>query len=479
MVGDRHIHFLEMHKRYGPVFRFGPNRLVVNTTEALQKIYGVKAYTRKSKWYDIFNSVFDGDDTHSTVHQSTHLKKKKVVATALSDSSLKHLEERLLRNISKFLDRVGDSDTLPSSEIGGWSSPKNMAKWSNFLTFDILGDICFSNSFQTLDTPDNRDNLEILSRGVSGLDIGGWMPAIVRLGLGDILFPGVAKGLQQYRELSEELTARRFAMNDKANRFDVLSYLIAASEEAEENASRPVFSPTDLVGEIILLITGGTDTTGSAIATTTFYLLHNEVALVRLEEEIRGKFETLEDIRSGPALNACPWLRACIDEAMRISPSVPGVLPREVLAPGVKIGDDMIPAGTDIVVCHYAIHHNEEYYPDSFSYLPQRWIAQPGSGETVENAAKRVALARSAFCPFSIGPRGCVGKGVALRSIMITVARLVWAYEMRLAPSEEERGTGGPGKGFGRHRPQEQQIKDMFTSKLDGPMVQFRKRLMA
>lgn len=161
---------------------------------------------------------------------------------------------------------------------------------------------------------------------------------------------------------------------------------------------------------------------------------------------------------------------------MRMSPGVPGLLPREVLAPGVEIAGHLFPPGVDLGVAHYAIHHNEDLYPDSFAYKPQRWLSAPGNGETPDEVDRRVALAHSGFCPFSIGPRGCVGKGMAMKELMVTIARVVWLYDMRLAPGQERCGCGGPGKGYGRHRASEFQLTDMFVSKTDGPLVEFRAR---
>ncbi|KAL2048039.1 hypothetical protein ABVK25_011076 [Lepraria finkii] len=123
-----------------------------------------------------------------------------------------------------------------------------------------------------------------------------------------------------------------------------------------------------------------------------------------------------------PSLSQSRYLKACIDEAMRISPGVPGLLPREVQPPGLSINNIHIPTGTDVGVPHYAIHHNEAYYPDSWSYRPERWIVDATTGVSEED----VVRAQSAFCPFSIGPRGCVGKALAMKEIMVVVGRLVW-----------------------------------------------------
>ena len=122
-------------------------------------------------------------------------------------------------------------------------------------------------------------------------------------------------------------------------------------------------------------------------------------------------------------------------------------------------------------VPHYAIHHNEAYYPDSFAYKPERWIADDKAGWSVEC----VALAQSAFCPFSIGPRGCVGKALAMKEIMIVVARLIWLFEMRISEGTRM-GEGSEPLGRGRTRSGEFQMRDMFVGKAEGPLVEFRAR---
>lgn len=88
-----------------------------------------------------------------------------------------------------------------------------------------------------------------------------------------------------------------------------------------------------------------------------------------------------------------------------------------------------------------------------------------------------VARAQSAFAPFSTGPRGCVGKALAMKEIMIVVGRLVWGYEMRVTAGSLK-GEGGVGKGWGRQRAGELQMRDLFVGKAEGPMVEFRVRAL-
>lgn len=212
------------------------------------------------------------------------------------------------------------------------------------------------------------------------------------------------------------------------------------------------------------------------MAATLFYLVRNEHALRRATEEVRSKFDDVEEICQGPALTSCTYLRACIDEAMRMSPSVGGIVPREVLHGGMTVDGHRVPEGTVVGVPHYAIHHNPQYYPDPFAYVPERWIAGelggPGAAETTE---EDVARAQSAFCPFSVGPRGCIGKGLAYIEMMTTLARTMFLYDMRRAVGVADPGEGRPELEWGRQRPGELQLSDTFTSAKTGVMVEFRR----
>jgi len=210
------------------------------------------------------------------------------------------------------------------------------------------------------------------------------------------------------------------------------------------------------------------------MAATLFYLVRNPDALAKATAEIRSKFDNVEEISQGPKLTSCTYLRACCDEAMRMSPSVGGLLPREVLAGGTSVDGEHIPEGIVLGVPHYTIHHNASYYPEPYKYKPERWIAGSEPGVTEHS----VSVAQSAFCPFSIGPRGCIGKGLAYIEMSITLARVLFLYDLRRAVGVEDPAEGGkPGAEWGRHRKEEMQLFDTFTSLKDGPMIEFRKRV--
>ena len=189
---------------------------------------------------------------------------------------------------------------------------------------------------------------------------------------------------------------------------------------------------------------------------------------MRLNGEVRQTFTSFDQIQTGKLSSCCHYLRACIDEALRLSPPVGGLMPREVLPGGVDIHGHHFPAGVELGVPHYALHHNEAYFKDAFRYNPSRWIIEDGT------SAAEVATVQSAFCAFSIGPRGCIGKNMAYMELMVSLASICWLYDMRLTravPPNEPAESAVEALSRRDH-----QTMDKFVSKVRGPVIEFRGR---
>lgn len=163
-------------------------------------------------------------------------------------------------------------------------------------------------------------------------------------------------------------------------------------------------------------------------------------------------------------LNTCTFLRACVDEALRMSPPVGGALWREVQEGGIVLSfkDEcqsqsiQIPAGIDVGTGLYSLHHNKRFFPHPFTYNPQRWIAGE-DGVTKQS----VELARSAFFAFSTGPRSCVGRGLAYQKVKLALAHIIWRYEFW---RDEEAMNHGD----------EYLLADHVTGAKKGPWLRFR-----
>jgi cytochrome P450 len=300
----------------------------------------------------------------------------------------------------------------------------------------------------------------------------GSYPIIHELHLDKMIFPGLTAGTKRFVEYGRTQASARMAKqaDDKTERRDIFYYLLNSKDSETDNG----FTIPEIWAEANLLIVAGSDTTSTALAATLFYLLNNPNCLQRLTKEVLNTFDgvDVEDIRSGALLNSCTYLRACIDEALRLSPPVPGYLPREVQSGGAIIDGQSIPAGTVVGIAAYSIHHNPKYYPEPFSYIPDRWL-RTRECQSPEISKVSVETVQSAFCPFSIGPRGCLGKPMAYLELTTALARTVYSFDLKLASTL---GGGSPIGGWGRRRSTEYQLEDTFTSRKDGPMVEFKYR---
>lgn len=240
----------------------------------------------------------------------------------------------------------------------------------------------------------------------------------------------------------------------------------------------------------------GGDTTSTALSAVLFYLSRNRSSYLELAQEIRSKFADVKNIRRGPTLSSCHYLRACLDEALRLAPAAPGALWREAGTGGAFVGGHYIPPGCDVGVCVYALSHDSKYFSDPFEFDPSRFLrrechserseALTTASEMAEDPAffPQSALSKSrhdvvvvndldAFAPFLVGPRSCPAKPLAYLELSLALAQVMWLFDFEPV---DDTGAGAPVLGTGRERPEEFQIVDMFSSNKQGPVLRFRRR---
>ncbi|KAJ6273551.1 benzoate 4-monooxygenase cytochrome p450 [Bipolaris maydis] len=472
--GSRHLAFHRAHEKYGTYVRLGPNLLSVNTATGLKTIYGFRSNVKKASFYEAFPSTPKAVSVHSAIDKMQHARKRRVMSHAFSDSAIKSLEKYILANVRvgcEMLARKSNNwssgKAMGDEKDGGWNDVWNAAHWCEWLVFDIMGDLVFGKAFGMLESPANRFATELVGNAAHRHLICGTHLTIHNWHLDKLFFRKIAGQRAQYMQYSKGQAMERTKLGLDVDRKDFFYYLLNAKDPETGNG----FSMDELWGESNLLIIAGSDTTSTAMAGTMFYLANNPSAMQKVCKEIRETFADVEEIVTGPKLSGCSFLRACIDETMRMTPPVAGALPREVLTGGLDIDGRHIPAGVDVGVPIYAIHHNPEYFPQPFDYIPERWLPD----HAVNPHHSSLQAAQAAYNPFSIGPRGCIGKGLAYVELTVTIARVLYLYDLRLAPGMTL-GAGSKELEEGRNRETEYQIMDVFASKKDGPMLQFRAR---
>jgi cytochrome P450 len=280
------------------------------------------------------------------------------------------------------------------------------------------------------------------------------------MGLGRLLFPTIARDRWRFIEHSRACANERMEMELAAKK-DFFYYLLNAKDPETGRG----FSTKELWGEANVLMIAGSDTTATALSSTLFHVCKNPATLEKLKAEVRSAFSSPDDIVTGKELADCHYLKACVDEAMRMSPPVPGLLPREVIS-SCKIDGYELPEGTGVGVPIYTIHHNPEYFPEPFKFRPERWL---------DDSEAAIEKAKTAFNPFSLGARACIGKSVAYMELRLAIAKLVWGFEMKQVPVEGKADLWREGFAV---QDGEYRLMDHFTSAKEGPVVQFVPRAM-
>ena len=106
-----------------------------------------------------------------------------------------------------------------------------------------------------------------------------------------------------------------------------------------------------------------------------FMLIKHPEAMQKLRQEIDP---TMVDVNDGVAVFSrvqdLKYLRACIDEALRLRPALPPGLPREVPKGGAQVAGHYLAEGTTVSVNAYTVHRDPGVFADPEAFKPERWL---------------------------------------------------------------------------------------------------------
>ncbi|OOF94194.1 hypothetical protein ASPCADRAFT_208737 [Aspergillus carbonarius ITEM 5010] len=466
--GDLHLDMMRCHEKYGDFVRYAPNQLLINTSIGLHDIYGFGRNTQKSKLYSAM--VHRAPNTLTLIDKKAHGRKRRIISQGLSDAALRRYQPAILKHINELC------TVLVGSKPGDWSVPRNVAHYFNFLTFDIMSDVLFGEHYNMVTSDEHRYVVKAIEDSNVRTSVLAQAPILAFRRWDRKLFAESILARNKFIQFVNTLLQRRFKAA-KSARQDVFTFLL----DAKDPETQQSLSLAEIGAETTTLVVAGSDTSSTAFSSCLFYLSHNKDWYNRVATEVRNTFSSADEITLGPRLSSCVYLRACIDESLRMSPPAGSALWREVGPGGATFDGHFIPGGYDVGTGIYSIHHNENYYPEAFTFRPERWILSGAEGDTDSvGAADREGLskAQGAFNPFSIGPRGCIGKGLALAELTLGIATMLWRYEFALGDGKGMKlGAGAKGLGVGRERENEYQLYDHITASKEGPMVCFRERV--
>jgi cytochrome P450 len=200
---------------------------------------------------------------------------------------------------------------------------------------------------------------------------------------------------------------------------DFLSAIVSAEEKGI------ALSQDELQSNAAMLVMVGQDATVTCLSSTLYFLLRDPQHMANLENEVRGHFKSEENI-NGLAIAGLPLLNGSINEAMRLLSPANGTGTHR-LSNGGFVEGIYIPPGITVAVDQYTIQRSPKYWRDPEAYRPERWANVGKQGSEFENDL------HSAYRPFLLGPRACLGRELALQIVRLVLARLIFSYDVRMA----------------------------------------------
>jgi cytochrome P450 len=400
-----------------------------------------------------------------------HSWRRKIISQGFSEQATRASEPKILKHVAHYCNALFGSATLDE-----WSEPRETTQWSAFFAIDLIADLTVGRSTAMLTSPENRvyNPARKANFARMGLAIQ-WPEAFCSsfvnpVKIGELLFPQIARlGKQWHAMLSLWIASRlrELRLTEEPSNENDMIVAIARYRDPETGAG---LSDGELTAEMTTLLIAGSGTITTGMTSLLWCLSRWPETYDKAVQEVRSIFKTPESIGMNSLLADCTYLKACFYEAMRVSPAPTTPLYREAGPGGAVICGLHIPEGYEVATTIYALHHNELYHPDSFTFDPERWLQ---SDETLRKT-------KEAWAPFSIGDRNCVGRTLATYEVLIAIATMLWHGDFRIAddPALASIGAGSERLGLGRHREKEFQLYDTFGASTEGPYLQFKRRAL-
>lgn len=194
--------------------------------------------------------------------------------------------------------------------------------------------------------------------------------------------------------------------------------------------------PKVLRDQALNILLAGRDTTAGLLSFALFELSRNPKYWNKLRDEIEQHFGLGEDAAieeiTFEALKKCEYLKAFINETLRLYPSVPQnfrTANKHTSLPRGGGKDEtapiFIPKNTVITYPVFSTHRMTKYYgKDASEFRPERWF---------EDSTRKLGWA---YLPFNGGPRICLGQQFALTEASYVLTRLVQLFTT-LNPGEQ------------------------------------------
>ncbi|KAF8960416.1 cytochrome P450 [Flammula alnicola] len=238
---------------------------------------------------------------------------------------------------------------------------------------------------------------------------------------------GFQKKAKEWKKLAIAMIEVPFAATKKNMAAGVSPPCVASlSLEKMNDGTRDSAYTEDIIqGAAGTMYAAGSDSTVAAIASCILGLLDKPHVLKKAQEELDRVLKPghLPDFDDEPAL---PYITAIVKETLRWRDVVPIAIPH-LLHVDDEYKGYRLPAGSIIIPNAWAMLHNEEIYPDPFTFNPDRFMKDGKIDKSVRDPAHAC---------WGFGRRICPGRYMAFSAVWIAVASIISVFDIKKAVDE-------------------------------------------
>ncbi|KAJ4293480.1 hypothetical protein N0V90_008763 [Kalmusia sp. IMI 367209] len=315
----------DLHEQYGEVVRVSPTWVSFINPDAWRDIYGYgnkKPIPKDPVVYNTFqnkpriaNILSSNDADHSRI--------RRCMNHAFSDQALRNQEPIINSYINLLISQLHAKAKSNTSV--------DIMRYINFTTFDILGDLCFGESFGALDAEEYNEWMANLFKGVKLAPVVRIAKQYPIIGLPFFLltklFPQVLEARVKHDNYTVEKTAKRIEKETDRKDFmrQVHSSIYILKHNDEKGMTRDEIMRTSGV-----LIVAGSETSATLLSGAVYYLLQNPTWIHKAQQELDSTFKAESDMTFA-SLSQLKVLNAILTETFRMYPPVPVILPRATI----------------------------------------------------------------------------------------------------------------------------------------------------
>lgn len=443
---DMHLQMVDLHRRYGPIVRIGPNHVSVGDPAAIDLIYSTGSGFRKSDSYTVFWAKYGPNyfipTNFGCIDEEQHKQMVRPTVHAYSMANILRMEGLLDDCIITFQEEI--RKRIASSTIG--YAEMDLSQWLHYFAFDNVTSMTFSKDFGFMKAGSDVDGIiaaiegrlkyncfvsqwpiwhQYLLRNEIGSWIANWIPAFARMNTSAKIV---------------ELTRREVEQQAKEKSEGYVDMLNIWRAKGSHNGCP--MTDGELVGAAVANVLAGSHSTAGAVRDLIYYLLQNPKYLARLKQEIEEaeNLKGLDEIVTYHQAKDMPFFQACVKESMRVHPGFGMNLERVVPEPGAEIGGQFLPTGTVVGVNTWTVGRDlQTYGKDADKFRPERWLeVWEASASNDEAARNKLHQMETCFFNFNIGNRSCLGRYMALTVVNKLTIQLLREFEIEQVNPEKK-----------------------------------------